>query len=75
MNKKLERTLMEAAENGLQVEFAAKKKPRGVVVKKLKSGVVKVVFETTQEQLDEIVARAAEEHKRLTGFRTSRSNH
>lgn len=52
----------ELTKGGLQVEFVAKKKPKGMIVKTLKNGVTKVIFEMTQEELNDVIDKAAKEH-------------
>lgn len=45
--------------NGGKMDWVAVKKPRGVIVKKLKSGITKIVVEMTQDQLNETMKRVA----------------
>lgn len=46
--------------NGGKMDWVAVKKPRGVIVKKLKSGITKIVVEMTQDQLNDTMKRVAE---------------
>ncbi len=56
--------LFEKAQNGLEVEFVARKKPRGITIKTLKNGKTKVIFELLQDDLNNLVKQAAEQHKK-----------
>ena len=54
--------LAELTKSGLQVEFVAKKKPRGTVIKKKKDGMTVISFEMTEEELNKAVDIAIKEH-------------